>query len=120
MKNKLLKKLILPFLFLVGGIMYGQTITGVVSDATGGLPGVSVNIKGTTTGTQTDFDGKYSIKANQGDVLVFRSLGYKTEERTVGTSSTINLTLSEESNQLDEIIVVGYGSTTKKLSLIHI
>lgn len=114
MKNKLLKKLILPFLFLVGGIMYGQTITGVVSDATGGLPGVSVNIKGTSTGTQTDFDGKYSIKANQGDVLVFRSLGFKTEERTVGTSSTINLTMVEESNQLDEIIVVGYGSTTKK------
>lgn len=114
MKNKLLKNLMFSFLLLVGSIMYGQTITGVVSDATGGLPGVSVNIKGTSTGTQTDFDGKYTIKANQGDVLVFRSLGYKTEERTVGTASTINLTLTEESNQLDEIIVVGYGSTTKK------
>ena len=113
MKNKLFKKLMLPILFLVGGIMYGQTVTGVVSDNSGALPGVSVNIKGTSVGTETDFDGKYSIVAKQGDVLVFRSLGYATVERTVN-SNTINVTLAQDATQLDEIVVIGYGSTTVK------
>ena len=113
MKNKLLKKLILPVLILVGGFMYGQTVTGVVSDGSGSLPGVSVSVKGTSVGTETDFDGKYSVAADQGAVLVFRSLGYKTTEVTV-TSNTVNVTLAEDSTQLDEIVVVGYGSSAKK------
>jgi iron complex outermembrane receptor protein len=114
MKNSLLKRFILPMLFLVGGIINAQEIKGVVSDSSGGLPGVSVFIKGTTTGTQTDFDGNYSINANVGDVLVFSYLGYKTEERTVGTERVINVTMVEDSTQLDEIVVVGYGSVRKK------
>lgn len=91
-----------------------KTITGTVSDASGSLPGVSVLIKGTTTGTETDFDGKYSIKANNGDVIVFRYLGYKAVEKTVGASNTINVTLEEDANVLEEIVVVGYGTTTQK------
>ena len=113
MKNKLLKKLVLPILLLVGGFMYGQTVTGVVSDASGTLPGVSVSVKGTSVGTETDFDGKYSVTAKQGDVLVFRSLGYKTTEKTVD-SDTVNVTLAQDATQLDEIVVVGYGNSTKK------
>ena len=101
-------------LLLIGGVIYGQTVTGVVSDASGALPGVSVNVKGTSVGTETDFDGKYSIAAKQGDVLVFRSLGFATQEKTIGASSTINVTLSEDSTQLDEIVVIGYGTTTVK------
>ncbi len=114
MKSSLFKKMILPALFLVGSIMYGQTITGTVSDADGVLPGVSINVKGTSTGSQTDFDGNYTISASEGDVLVFSYLGYKTEERTVGSASVINVTLSQDATSLDEVVVIGYGSTTVK------
>ena len=113
MKNKVLKKLILPILICIGGFMYGQTVTGIVSDGSGPLPGVSVNVKGTLVGTETDFDGRYSITAAQEAVLVFRSLGYKTLEVTV-SSNTVNVTLTEDATQLDEIVVVGYGSSAKK------
>jgi TonB-linked SusC/RagA family outer membrane protein len=79
------------------------------------LPGVSVVIKGTTKGVETDFGGKYTIKAKTGDILVFRYLGYNITEKTVGTSNIINVKLSiDENNTLDEIIVVGYGTSTKK------
>jgi len=92
-----------------------KTISGTVTETSGPLPGVSVVIKGTSQGTETDFDGKYSIKANNGDVLVFRYLGYSAVEKTVGTSNMINVKLSvDENNVLDEIIVVGYGTSTKK------
>ena len=93
--------------------MYGQTVTGLVSDGAGALPGVSVTVKGTSVGTETDFDGKYSVKAKNGDVLVFRSLGFKTLEKTVN-SNTINVTLTEDATSLDEVVVVGYGSSAKK------
>ena len=117
MKNKVLKKLILPILICIGGFMYGQTVTGIVSDGSGPLPGVSVNVKGTLVGTETDFDGRYSITAAQEAVLVFRSLGYKTLEVTV-SSNTVNVTLTEDATQLDEIVVVGYGSTSQKRNYI--
>lgn len=91
-----------------------KTITGTVSDNSGSLPGVSVIIKGSTTGAETDFDGKYSIKAKSGDVLVYRYLGYKVVEKKVGNTNVINVTLVEDANVLDEIVVVGYGTTTKK------
>lgn len=91
-----------------------RTISGTVTEESGALPGVSVLVKGTSSGQETDFDGKYSIKAKAGDVLVFRYLGYKTVERTVGNANSINVKLEQESNVLDEIVVVGYGTTTKK------
>lgn len=91
-----------------------KTITGIVKDSTGVLPGVIVLIKGTTIATETDFDGKYSIKANLGDKLQFKYLGYKTEERTVSVNSVINIILNEDASILEEIVVVGYGSTTSK------
>lgn len=91
-----------------------KTVSGTVSDESGSLPGVSVIIKGSTKGTETDFDGKYSIQAKTGDVLVFRYLGYKASERTVGSSNVINVKLAEDANVLDEIVVVGYGTSTKQ------
>ncbi len=91
-----------------------KTISGTVSDKSGSLPGVSVYIKGTTTGTETDFDGKYSIKVNKGATLSFSYLGYKAVEKVVGNSNTINVTLAEDANVLDEIVVVGYGTSTKQ------
>ncbi|MEZ7875778.1 MAG: SusC/RagA family TonB-linked outer membrane protein [Polaribacter sp.] len=114
MKSKLLKNLLLSFTFLVGSVMYAQKVTGTVSDGSDALPGVSIQVKGSTTGTETDFDGNYSINANSGDVLVFNYLGYKSEERTVGSEAVINVSLLQDATSLDEIVVVGYGNTTKK------
>lgn len=96
-------------LALVVQISFAQekTISGTVSESSGPLPGVSVLIKGTTQGTETDFDGKYTIKVNKGDTLSFSYLGYKVVEKVVGNSNTINVTLKEDANVLEEIIVVG-------------
>ncbi|MEN8858679.1 MAG: SusC/RagA family TonB-linked outer membrane protein [Flavobacteriaceae bacterium] len=116
MKAKL-KGILTLLLALVVQISFAQekTISGTVSEASGVLPGVSVSIKGTTEGTETDFDGKYSIKANTGAILIFRYLGYAAVEKTVGASSTINVILTvSEDNVLDEIILTSLGLERKK------
>jgi TonB-linked SusC/RagA family outer membrane protein len=94
-------------------------ISGTVSDTDGTLPGVSIIIKGTTTGTDTDFDGKYSIKAKTGDVLVFSYIGYKNVEKTVGTSNTIDVSMAEDANVLDEIVVTALGIKRKPKELSY-
>lgn len=94
-----------------------KTISGTVSDASGSLPGVSVSIKGTSKGTETDFDGKYSIKANIGDVLRFSYVGYKTLEKKVGASNTIDVAMVEDASVLDEIVVTALGIKRDKKSL---
>ncbi|MEN3322809.1 SusC/RagA family TonB-linked outer membrane protein [Mariniflexile soesokkakense] len=95
-----------------------KTISGTVSDASGlPLPGATVLVKGTTTGTSTDFDGKYSIKANQGATLVFSFVGYTTKEIKVATSNSINVTLSEDAQSLEEVVVTAFGKTKQKRSL---
>ncbi|MEO9571342.1 MAG: SusC/RagA family TonB-linked outer membrane protein [Polaribacter sp.] len=94
-----------------------KTISGTVSDESGALPGVSVIIKGTTTGTETDFDGKYSIKVKKGDVLSFRYLGYETQEKTVENSNTINVRLKEGGEVLDEVVVTAIGISKKEKAL---
>ena len=79
------------------------------------LPGVNVVIKGTTTGTTTDFDGLYAInKVNPGDVLVFSYIGYTNLEVIVTSEADINVELEESAESLDEVVVVGYGTTTVK------
>ncbi|MFD2790017.1 SusC/RagA family TonB-linked outer membrane protein [Arenibacter sp. H213] len=77
------------------------------------LPGANVLVKGTSTGSQTDFDGNYSIQTNQDDVLVFSYLGFTTQSIPVGNQSTINVTLQEDAAMLDEVVVTGYGSQTR-------
>lgn len=115
MKNKLLKKVILPVFLLLGSFIYAQSVTGVVSDASGALPGVNVLVKGTSTGSQTDFDGKYALDNVSSDaVIVFSFLGYKTQEITVNGQSVINVLMEEDTAQLDEIVIIGYGTTTVK------
>jgi len=89
-----------------------KTVSGTASDESGPLPGVSVIIKGTQKGTETDFDGKYTIMASSGDVLVFRYLGYKTAEKAVGNSNILNIILKEGGTELEEVVVIGY--TNKK------
>ncbi len=107
--------LLLTFLFTITSIGQTLNVTGVVKDATTGevLPGVSISIKGTTLGTETDFDGLYSIKVDKGATLVFNYLGYQKKEVVVN-ESTINVSLSESAETLDEIVVIGYGTQTKK------
>ncbi|TDQ30128.1 SusC/RagA family TonB-linked outer membrane protein [Tenacibaculum caenipelagi] len=102
------------FGFLLNMNAQEKKITGSVSDSAGPLPGVSVILKGTTIGTETDFDGKYSLKVNQGDVLVFSFVGMQTTERTIGLDSELNVLMKEDANLLEEIVIVGYGTTTKQ------
>src|SRR5690606_22515295 len=105
------------FLAFVVQLTFAQdkTITGVVTDQDGlPLPGASVVIKGTSTGIQTDFDGNYTILAEAGNILVYSFVGQKTEERTVSASNTINVVLNVDSQALEEVIVVGYGTSTKE------
>lgn len=85
-----------------------KTVTGVVSDATGPIPGANVVIKGTSRGVQTDMDGRYSISAKQGDVLVFSFVGMEDYQATVGASNTINATL-QEGLQITEVVVGAMG-----------
>lgn len=92
-----------------------KTVTGTVTTADDGLPlpGASVIVKGTSRGQQTDFDGKYSITVNTGDVLVISYVGMKNTEVTIGSGNTYDAVLVADS-ALDEVVVVGYGTTTKK------
>ena len=117
MKTKF-KGVLTLILALIVQVSFAQvkTVSGTVSDSSGSLPGVSVIIKGTTQGAETDFDGKYSIKASAGDVLVFSYLGYESVEKTVGDSNTIDVTLVE-GEVLDEIIVVAQGIKREKKAL---
>ena len=89
-------------------------ISGRVTDETDGpLPGVSVKIKGSTTGTQTDNDGRYKINATTGDILTFSYLGYAPQEIQVGTQTSINVKLLAANENLGEIVIVGYGTQQK-------
>ena len=110
MKTKFKGILTLLLAFVVQ-ISFAQekTVSGTVSEATGVLPGVSILIKGTAKGTETDFDGKYSISAKAGDVLSFSYVGYKTVEKKVSASNTINVTMEEDASVLDEIVVTALG-----------
>ena len=95
-------------------MMFG-TITGKITDEDSGEPliGVNILVKGTSRGTITDFDGNYSIEANEGETLVFSYTGYKDLEVPITTQTTINLGLSEDATQLDEVVVIGYGTQKK-------
>jgi iron complex outermembrane receptor protein len=114
--KKILKKSLLAFIAtLFAGAAYSQDVSGTVSDATGPLPGASVIVKGTKNGTQTDFDGKFTIRNVGSDaVLVFSYIGLKSEEVIVGGRSSITVALLEDSSQLDEVLIIGYGSVAKK------
>ncbi len=113
---KILQKFLLVLLFgFPIGILAQISVSGTVIDQTTGLPlpGASVVIKGTSTGTTTDFDGLYQITANTGDILQFSYVGFSVLELTVD-GPTLDAALSEDTQMLDEIVVIGYGTTTKK------
>ncbi len=115
MKNSLLKGLMVFLTMLCTSLTYSQDVSGTVSDASGPLPGASVLVKGTTKGAQTDFDGKFTIKnVGSNAVLVFSYIGLKTQEVNVAGRSNVNVTLKEDSAELKEVVVIGYGSVKKK------
>ncbi len=93
-----------------------QTVTGKVTEAGSGesLPGVNILIKGTTSGAVTDLDGNFTLSASETDVLVISSVGYVAQEIAVGSRTVINVSLAEDIQSLDEIVVTGYGTQEKK------
>ncbi|MBN3581019.1 TonB-dependent receptor [Algoriphagus aestuarii] len=92
-----------------------QMVSGVVTSGDDGLPlpGVTIIVKGSTSGTATNLDGKYSIQATPDDVLVFSFIGFTSQEIVVGNQKIIDLTMQPDVGQLDEIVVVGYGEVKK-------
>ena len=109
-------KLILStvLIFFATSLVAQQNIVGTVTDTNNNpLPAVSVVVQGTADGVSTDFDGNYSISATNGQVLVFSSLGFETQEATV-SGTTLDITLLESTSKLDEVVVIGYGSVSKK------
>ena len=113
-----LRYLILFFSLSLASMAYAQeiTVSGKVTDATDGslLPGVTVVVKNTTTGTVTDADGKYSIKVNKDAVLVFSYVGYTTQEITVSEQKSLDISLSVGTLHLSEVVVIGYGTVKKQ------
>lgn len=92
-----------------------KTVTGTVTDAANEpLIGASVLVQGTSTGTITDMDGKYSISVTPEDVLAFSYVGMTSQTIKVGTQNVINVTLKEDSQVLAETVVIGYGSAKKE------
>lgn len=103
------------FLLLTGSAQTPDLVSGVVTDASGPVAGVAVIVKGTSTGTSTDLNGAYSIRASQSDVLVYSFLGYKTQEIAVQSRNRIDVRLESDAQMVDEVVVVGYGVQKKSL-----
>lgn len=117
--EKIYRSLTLATVFLLLlGIVSAQAqeriVTGKISDATGSsMPGVNILKKGTTIGTTTDTDGKFSIQASEPDVLVISFIGYETQEIRVGTQTNFDVKMAEDIATLGEVVVVGYGTQRK-------
>ncbi|GAB7086914.1 TonB-dependent receptor [Marinifilum fragile] len=114
MLRKLLLMLVTVFSFTVLQAQE-KAVSGTVTDANDGMgiPGVSVVVKGTTIGTTTDIDGNYTLKVDANSTLVFSFVGYKTQEILVGDQTQINVILSVETENLSEVVVIGYGQVRK-------
>ena len=117
-KKRLLKALVLPMLMLLSVAAWSQSgkkVTGKVSDASGvGLPGVSVTVKGSATGTNTDANGNYTLNVPAGATLVFSSVGFGTKEITASGDALNMILLPSTATNLNEVVVIGYGTARKK------
>ncbi len=110
------KKGLLLFFLFSAFLLQAQTVTvtGIITDASNQpLIGANVLIKGTSRGAYTDFDGKYSISAEAGEVLVVSYTGFETKEVTIGANTTIDVILAEDAQSLNEVVLIGYGSRKK-------
>jgi len=113
MKKSLISKLIFLFLFSTASGIYSQTISGVVNGEDGPLPGATIQIKGTDTGVTTDFDGNFSVEANQKDILIISFIGYASQEVTINDQNDLTIFLTSDS-LLDEVVLTGYGTQKKE------
>jgi len=117
MKQKLLLS-ILTMMLTVGSLFaQTRTVTGTVTSVDDGspLPGVTVQVKGTNTGSQTDFEGKFSLNVStSGGTLVLRFVGFKTQEVTIGSTSNFDIKLVTDEKMLSEVVVTGYGTQEKR------
>ncbi|MFV8341003.1 SusC/RagA family TonB-linked outer membrane protein [Flavobacterium sp. XS2P39] len=116
MRKNVIYNIVLLWTIVSGSVMYAQTVKGVVSDSSGPLPQVNVAVKGTAINTATDFDGNYTITVDSNAILVFSYIGFVTKEIAVKGNSTVNVVLVEDSQKLEEVVVVGY-TTQKKASI---
>lgn len=116
--KSLLKTSLMAITMLVSLSMYAQdkTISGKITDKSdgSGMPGVSVSVKGSNRGTQTDVNGTYKIAIPANATLIFSFVGFAKQEIEVGTRSELNVILVSADKTLDEVVVVGYGTTTRK------
>jgi TonB-linked SusC/RagA family outer membrane protein len=119
LKNKILKYLHLLLFLLTISVAMAQdknSLTGVVTDEAGApLPGVNVTIEGKSIGTTTDFDGNYSINVNDEDILVFSYLGFLTSTVQYSGQSSLDVTLTPDVQQLDDVVVIGFGTQSRSL-----
>lgn len=99
------------------GFAQEKTLSGVVEEGGMTLPGVTVMVAGTQNGTQTDMDGKYSLKVKKGDVIVFTFIGLESVKHTVGTSAVFNVTMTSSDEMLDEVVVTALGIKRDKKKL---
>ena len=114
MKNVVNKVLLCLLLLSCCGAIAQQVISGIVTDSNGDpIPAVSVVVQGTAYGVSTDFDGQYSLDSQFGESLIFSYLGFQTQVIEIN-SANINITLYESTSQLDEVVVIGSGSVSKK------
>jgi len=112
-KNILLGALI--WLIAASAFAQSSKVSGTINDAKGGgIPGVSVVVKGTNSGTITDIDGKFSIAAPGSGTLVVSFIGYRSQEIAIGNKATLNIVLSEDASILDEVIVTGYSRDSRR------
>ncbi|MHA7056379.1 SusC/RagA family TonB-linked outer membrane protein [Aquimarina sp. M1] len=116
MKSMILKKLMFLFVFISGNMMFAQiTVTGVVSDANGPVPGVNVLVRGTQNGAISDFDGNYTLNNVPEDAtLIFSYVGFQTKAVSVNGQTVINVTMTEDAAQLETVVVIGYGTQSIK------
>ncbi|HHT9079513.1 TPA: YfbK domain-containing protein [Flavobacterium psychrophilum] len=113
---KSLKIISASIMMLMSTLFFGQdkTITGIVTDASGPMPGVNVMVKETKKGTSTDFAGSYKIQANVGQTLVYSFMGMNDEVRVIGTSTVINVSMKDNNQKLVEVVVMSLGISSKK------
>ncbi|PQV48960.1 TonB-linked SusC/RagA family outer membrane protein [Jejuia pallidilutea] len=110
-----LKLLLVALIIGFTNVSWAQSkVSGTIKDAQEvPIPGVNVLVKGTNTGTASDFDGNYELTINNGDVIVFSYLGYQTQEIVYNGQSTIDVTMAEDTSRLEEVVVIGYGAVKR-------
>jgi len=119
---RIIRKNLKVVLFLVAMLSFSlgyaqvKTVTGKITDAENSepLPGVTIVVKGTTNGTITNFDGEFSINVEEGQTLAFSFIGYTSQEVVVGASNVIDLQLAQSTENLEEVVVIGYGQVKKE------